>query len=140
MAFYLYSPEAFPDKPGGRSYEFIEVLGQRITIAAKSWQKLENRYEIFRHEDWQDKQGHHYLIFPDEVAKAINEKYGHRGVFVTELKPDSPEAAKLVKEAEATNLNWRRKVVENFETQLAKVRLGKPGRTDLTPYETECYE
>jgi hypothetical protein len=139
MAFYLYSPEAFPSKKGGRPHEYIEALGQSFSVEAKSWTKLKGRYTIFRHEDWQDEQGHTYPVFPEELAKEINEKYKHRGVFVTEEAPTSDKAKELVKKAHKRSLKWRQEVVENFESNIARVRMGKPGRTDPTPYESECY-
>lgn len=143
MAMYLWSEEQFPGSTAsGRKHEYLQVLGGIIVLvpAAQRWVKLDARYQTpRRHDDWKDLQGHVETHAADEVAEAVVNTYGFRGIVVTEEEPGTEKSKALIAQAKATNLKWRQSVVEDFMSQRKAAELGRPGRLAPTAYEEECF-
>ena len=141
MAYYIWSEEQFPGSAAsGRQHEYAQVIGLTILIPEKHWLKLESRYtEGRRHDDWQDRQGHAGVHVAEDVAAALEEKYGFRGLISTEEEPGTTQARALQATAKQRNEVWRRTVVEDFLAQRRAAEVGRPGRLLPNAYETECF-
>lgn len=141
MAYFVYSPESFPgDYKNGRMHEYAQVLGHQVILEGNAWTKLNPRYSTRRFTSYLDETGEELTFLADEIGKALGEKYGYRGVVVTEHQPGSPESLALVALAQEANKKFREAVCLEFEKGRYHAQMTGFGRLAPTLYEIECYK
>lgn len=155
MSFYLYSPESFPAhrKRNARfqdTPEYLSFNGFVVgDVKAGEWKKLQRKYERQEYSDFQDKRGTRIVVLEDEMADAINAQFSNpenpnynRGVVVLDEATYADEATRKLAEEEAheKNLEFRRRIVADFELQFNERQVTGKGRSYPTAYEEECYE
>jgi len=141
MAWFVYSPEAFPGThENGRKYEYVQVLGHQVILKENTWTKLEGRFTKRRFDSYLDETGHEDVFLADEIAEAISRKYGFRGVMVTEALPGSDTCKALEAESKERNLTLRRAIILEFEQNRYHAQMTGFGRLTPTLFEVECYK
>jgi hypothetical protein len=140
--YWLYSPENFPHEgyQQGRNREYISACGVQIApVKAAEWQQLKTGYVTIQFEDYQDKVGKQVVIVDHEIARHINEKFGNRGVLVVSDGDYQTKKDLLEEAAQKVNIDFRKRVVEEFEQTREEVKA--QGRTYRpSGYIEECYD
>lgn len=146
MSYFLYSPEPLPNpamigKPGYTpDSEYVGHAGWRITVEANKWIELPRTFRRFYHADWTDKRGRAEVVYMEDIAPAVQNKFGVRGLIVIDHEPTAEEKKKLEAQSADTNLAWRMRAVEEYEERLKQKAVGEKVQTRVTPYEDQCYE
>lgn len=143
MSWYLYSTESIPNKNlvGKPTYtpEYLLHGGVQIIVEG-GWQKVEDKFYNFRHEDWKDRAGRRTRIAGDEVMEALANRFKDRGVIIVDHEPSAEEKKELESRSKALNDAFRMSQVEWYETQVEEKKVTGHGRTKPTAYEDQCYQ
>src|SRR6266568_221055 len=115
MSIWIFSDEAWPGpRELGRHHQYMQVLGHQVgPVPARTWYKLDRRYQQAYHQDWVEAKGpYRYHTHDDEeVAQAIVEKYGHTGVvLMKDMNPGNNKdlASRLEQQSHSINIEWKR--------------------------------
>lgn len=154
MAWQIWSPEDFP-KRGEQGYmvDYRQAYGIQIILEKNTWKELDadGFYTKSYSNSWVDKQADEkeITVSAKDLAVRICRDAGgeFNGIYVPVglmycygEKTTPAELEALEAEGKKRNLIYRKKVVENFETQFRVKSQGGPGRWTPNPYEQECYE
>src|SRR4029077_15940895 len=144
MPHFIYSSETLPNPEmlgkAGYTPEWFIWNGVQLPVLNKGeWLKLPDSFYNTIHKDWRDKAGTRQHIPTEDIAKAINARWGRRGVIALDHEPTAKE--KLVLEAQSAdnNLAFRMTIVEGYENAVREKEVTGKGRTTPTPYEDEGY-
>ncbi len=151
MSWYAYSTESVPNfelakKQGFRiayNPEYIQWHGATLpTIPAKEWMELPESFDVVFHKDWTDKQGEVRTVTTHRIIKAVAKRDGiaDRGIIFLDHQPDDKEKSALETISAEANEKFRKRAIDEFETQLRDRAITGVGRTAPTPYEDECYD
>lgn len=144
MSYWLYSVESFPNAElqgkSGYSPEYLMHAGIQLTLQAKTWTKLPDRFSSVRHKDWANRAGERYIVTVEDIIKPLEARFASRGVIFLDHEPSAAEKAKYEKEAHEVNLAHRMAAVEWYENQRHEKEVTGQGRTRPTPYEDQCYQ
>lgn len=144
MSWYLYSTESIPNKSlvGKPTYtpEYLMHAGVQIIVEGGAWQRIEDKFYSFRHEDWKDRAGKRSRIAGDEVMETLANRFKDRGIVILDHEPTPEEKAKLEASSKALNDAFRMAQVEWYESQVEEKKVTGHGRTKPTAYEDQCYQ
>lgn len=138
MSWYVYSQEGFPNRKEGRPHEYARPLNVQIIIPEKEWFKLQARYERTDPPADVTMRQVKTVIPAEEIADALEQEFGHMGLVTTQKESDI-ERQRLEKKAEAANLKFRNKVLNDFENGRQKAIMTTKGRMEPSDYELACY-
>lgn len=144
MPHYIYSSETLPNPAmfgkAGYTPEWFIWNGIQLPILNKGeWLKLPDNFYNLIHKDWRDKNGTRQHVAMEEIAKALNARWGRRGVICMDHEPTAAEKLVLEAQSAETNLAFRMTIVEGYENAVREREVTGKGRTTPTPYEDECY-
>jgi len=144
MAYFMFSPESIPNPvligKGGYSPEWLMHAGISLgQVEGDKWVKLQEGYSNTKHKDWRDKAGTEEYIPASRLVKALEARFGARGVIFIDHAPSKDEREEIEKKAKDANVAWRMRCIEQYEAQVREREVTGHGRTSPTPYEDECY-
>lgn len=154
MAWQIWSPEDFP-KRGEQGYmvDYAQAYRIQIVLHANTWTELDSEgfYKDTYVTSWQDKVADEkeVTISAKELAVRICRDKGmdYGGsfypvglMFCNGDHTSKEELVKLETEGKRRNIEFRKKVIQEFETQFRVKSQGGPGRWTPNPYESECYK
>jgi len=144
--YYVYSHEPMPrtDLFASRDYnpasDYIGFNSLYIApLEARTWTPLPDRLTSLRHYDRQDKQGHKYHVFPDEIVKANEDRLKPRGVIFLDHEPSPVEKFTLEAEAAKRNTQFRLDTIRAYEEVNREAEANGRTARCLT-YTQECYK
>lgn len=153
MPWQIWSPEDFPKRSdAGHMVDYCQAYRIQVTLKENSWTQLdpEGFYKDSYVTSWVDKEADQKEVVTsarDLAARICRDRGGDfNGVhypvglmFCNSDKATEKEIKELEVEGRRRNLEYRKKVVESFETQFRVKSQGGPGRWTPTTYERECY-
>lgn len=153
MPWQIWSPEDFPKRSdAGHMVDYCQAYRIQVTLKADTWTQLdpEGFYKDSYVTSWVDKEADQKEVVTsarDLAARICRDRGGDfNGVhypvglmFCNGDKTTEKEIKELEVEGRRRNLEYRKKVVESFETQFRVKSQGGPGRWTPNTYERECY-
>jgi hypothetical protein len=144
MAWYVYSPETIPNpemfgKPG-YTPEWLVWNGIQLPIlTAGEWTKLPEGFRNVRHQNWKDRAGTAEYVETSGIMKAVESRWGRRGIVALDHEPTADEKTKIHAQAKRSNEAFRMKAIEFYEREADKSK-ARQGEYFPSPYVDECYE
>ncbi|SRR5581483_4885363 len=139
MPLYVYSPENLPDFRPGFSREYIEADGFVIgPLKAGEWHELDTkRRRVFS--DYQDKHGREVMLTDKDAANFIRERFAERGLVVATDLELHTKREELEREARERNLEFRKRLVSEYEFQADEARNAGRKVPPVSKYLEESY-
>jgi len=153
MPWQIWSPEDFPKRSdAGFMVDYCQAYRIQVTLKADTWTELDpdGFYKDSYVTSWVDKEADQKEVTTsarDLAARICRDRGGEfNGVhypvglmFCNSDKATKEEIKALEVEGRRRNLEYRKRVVEAFETQFRVKSQGGAGRWIPNSYEKECY-
>jgi hypothetical protein len=155
MPWYVYSSEELPNSqmmgkprysPDGEyirwnsiTMRVIDEQGRESCIIPKGrWAQVVEVQTTKRRRDWRSP-AEEVDVPASKFKPIVDSRFGERGVVMLNHEPSEAERKHLEAVSATTNMGFRRRAVEFFESQ-RKSAEGRQGTYEPTPYIDECYE
>ncbi len=148
--WWVYSPESLPDSRPGFGREYLQAGdGFTFSVEAGQWKRLgmetpsgfSSFFQTVRFSDFQDRRGTIVTVTAEDAAAVIRERYADRGVVVLpeHVYRDEQKRAEAERIAKERNLEFRKRLIAQYEAQLEQHRQLGLKNPPMSRYLEESY-